>query len=187
MFGKEVRLIKRVKKKIKEIKKNVNIELPGLRNIKTVVSILICIIITHFLTRNPFLSCIAAIVTLQGSVVESVKYGTDRIFATIFGGVIGIIFFSLKNIYQWEYINFILVPFGVFLIIYMCSKIIKRPEFVVVACVCFLGMNIDTSVKNTSQLIFSFFTMFDTLIGVLVAMIVNLYNPNNFKEDEKVI
>lgn len=170
---------------MEELKNKIGESLPGLRNIKTVTVILICLIIYNLLERNPFLACTEAILTLQGTMDESVKVGTDRIFATVFGGVIGIIFISIHNIVGWHYTNFILAPLGIFIIIYMCSKIIKRPEFVVVACVCFLGINIDFApTHQTIDLTSSVLKMGDTLLGVIIAMIINMYNPIFIKKDK---
>jgi uncharacterized membrane protein YgaE (UPF0421/DUF939 family) len=160
------------------------IELPGLRNIKTVLAVLLCLVIYEFLGRDAFLPCITAIITLQGTVHETIKIGTDRIFATIFGGVIGIIFMSIGRIITWQYANFVLIPFGVFLIIYMCSKIIKRPDFITVACVCFLGINVAVGTHTTADLTYAISRISDTLIGVLIGMSINFYNPKE-KENKK--
>ena len=172
---------------MEELKNKIGESLPGLRNIKTVTVILVCLIIYHLIERNPFLACTEAILTLQGTMNESLKVGTDRIFATVFGGVIGIIFVSIHNIIGWYYINYILAPLGIFIIIYMCSKIIKRPEFVVVACVCFLGINIDfLPTHQVIDLSSALLKMGDTLIGVTIAMIINMYNPIIIKKAKKI-
>jgi len=159
---------------------NIKIERPGLRNIKTVVSVLICLIICGMFNRNPLLSAVAAILTIENSMDKTIDTGINRIFATIFGGIIGTIVMCFLYVINNEYSVMIFIPFGIFIIIYICSKIMKRSEFITIACVAFLSVNFENSSENL-DIMYAVTRTCDTLIGVIVGMFVNLYNPKKRK------
>ncbi|MEG0873068.1 MAG: aromatic acid exporter family protein [Clostridia bacterium] len=170
---------------MKKTKTKIPVQLPGLRNIKSVVAVFMCMLIYELWSRNAFLACITAIITLQGTVDKSFKIGSDRILATIFGGVIGVVFMCIEALCVSKYIVFITVPLGVFLIIYICSKVIKRPEFIVIACVCFLGINLGRATHSSADFVYALTRTADTLIGVLVGMFVNMFNVSMFSKNKE--
>lgn len=158
------------------MRKYIKLKKPGLRNIKTVIAVFCCILIGELIGRNPLLSTVAALLTIENNMDKTIQSGTNRIFATIFGGVIGTIIMCFIYVINGKYANLILVPLGIFVIIYICSKIIKRPEFITIACVAFLSVNFVSTTDNLN-LMYAINRTCDTLIGVIVGMIVNLYNP----------
>lgn len=159
------------------MKNNIKIEKPGLRNIKTVISVMLCIIVDILIGRNPLLSTVAAVLTVENSMDKTIKSGTNRIFATIFGGIIGTIVMCFIYAIDNQYANIVMVPLGIFIIIYMCSKIIKRPEFITIACVAFLSVNFVSSSSDDLDIMYAVTRTGDTLVGVIIGMLVNLYNP----------
>ncbi len=157
--------------------KKVNIEVPGLRIIKTVITVLIVMIIGTFSNGilQPYEMAIVAILAIQGDVVKSFKEVKNRISATIVGGIIGTIAMSIDFISNTQITNIILVPLGIFLILYFCSKLINRSEFIAIACYVFLAITLDE--EPESGWFYPIYVMANTIVASIVAMAVNLYTP----------
>lgn len=60
--------------------------LPGMRTLKTALAVLICIGIWRIWNDSmPFFASIAAVITMQNSIENSVKVGIDRVIETTLG------------------------------------------------------------------------------------------------------
>lgn len=89
-----------------------------MRNIKTAISVVICIVISNLLNlNNPIFVIIGAIVSMQGSINESYKSGINRILGTVFGAMVGMLF------YQISPNNTLLIGLGTILIIHINNKL----------------------------------------------------------------
>lgn len=149
------------------------IPLPGLRNIKTALSVLILLVIYQLTGReNEFIAITSAFICLQDSVSKTLQEGRDRVIGTIIGGAYGIafVFFELNK-------NIITKDIGIFLscilIIYICnllaqSDLISNTVFVFILVV---------SVPATEMLpmAYAINRIIDTLVGIIVAVLVNRY------------
>lgn len=98
-------------------------ELPriGLRNIKTAISVTLCMVIFDIINRdNAFFACIAAVFCMKDTVSSSISMGKNRIIGTIIGGLIGIFLIYLSSIFPFLYnISSIMTGIGVSLSIYL--------------------------------------------------------------------
>lgn len=158
------------------MKGNNKIEKPGLRNIKTVVAILFCIVVCNLFGRNPLVSAMAALFTVENNMDQTLHTGMTRLFATIFGGVIGTIFMCIIYAMEGEFATTIMVPLGIFIIIYVCSKVMGRAGgFVSIACMTFLSINFEANENGNIDLMYAVATTCDTLIGVMFGMLVNVF------------
>ena len=64
----------------------------GLRNIKTGLSVFICMILFQIFKRNdPFYACIAAVICMKDTVENSRLIGINRLIGTFLGGLLGIL------------------------------------------------------------------------------------------------
>ena len=68
----------------------------GLRNIKTAISVCICLIL---FSKDPFFAAIASIMCMQDTVEHSLKIATNRVVGTLLGGLLGLIFLYLTRWY----------------------------------------------------------------------------------------
>ena len=89
-----------------------------MRNIKTAISVVICIVISNLLNlNNPIFVIIGAIVSMQGSINESYQSGINRILGTVFGAMVGMLF------YQISPNNTLLIGLGTILKIHINNKL----------------------------------------------------------------
>lgn len=164
---------------MKKVKEKVKLKAPGLRIIKTIVAIFIVMGISKF--SNGLLTSydmvVVAILAMQGDVAESLKEVRNRISSTIIGGIIGTIVMSIMYISGSESIDMILIPLGVFLILYFCSKLIDKTEFIIIACYVFLAITLDEPAEISW--LYPLKIMANTIVASIVAMIINLYVPKD--------
>ncbi|HCW03592.1 MAG TPA: hypothetical protein DGK91_03030 [Clostridium sp.] len=143
---------------------NINI---GMRNIKTGLAVLICVLISRLLKLEyPFYSAIAAVIAMQTSVEASFKAGKNRMLGTFVGAVIGYVF---ALIYPG---NIILITLGVMAIIHICN-LLNWKSAVSIACVVFLSIMLNDSGRD--HLYYSVNRLLDTLVGIIVALIINRF------------
>ena len=156
----------------------------GMRNIKTAISVFICIIILRiFHNTFPFYACIAAVITMQSTVHNSFTTGKNRIIGTIIGAICGLIFalISPNNVF--------LTSLGIVFVIYFLN-LLNRKNSVIIACIVFLA--IMTNLKEGTPLIYSLSRVIETFIGILVSVLINylIYHPKyleNLHEDGKLL
>lgn len=156
----------------------------GMRNIKTAISVFICIIILRiFHNTFPFYACIAAVITMQSTVHNSFTTGKNRIIGTIIGAICGLIFalISPNNVF--------LTSLGIVFVIYFLN-LLNRKNSIIIACVVFLA--IMTNLKEGTPLIYSFSRVIETFIGILVSVLINylIYHPKylkNLHEDGSIL
>ena len=137
----------------------------GLRNIKTAISVFICITIFSLLNRqDPFFACIATVICMKESVYNSYIIGKYRMIGTIFGGVLGFLLISIFSN------NAIVAALGISLIIYLCNSFGKQ-DSIVISCVVFLAVM--TNLKGVESYIYAMDRIIDTFIGIIIAILVN--------------
>lgn len=65
----------------------------GMRNIKTALSVFLCVVIFQiFNMGSPFYAAIAAIISMQSSVIDTFKTGKNRVLGTFLGAFTGLVF-----------------------------------------------------------------------------------------------
>ena len=156
----------------------------GMRNIKTAISVFLCIIILRaFHNTFPFYACIAAVITMQSAVHDSFTTGKNRMIGTIIGAIWGLIFalISPNNIF--------LTSIGIVFVIYFLN-LLNRKNSIIIACVVFLA--IMTNLKEGTPLVYSFSRVIETFIGIFVSVLVNylIFHPkylDNLHKDGKFL
>jgi uncharacterized membrane protein YgaE (UPF0421/DUF939 family) len=137
----------------------------GMRNIKTAISVFLCIIILRaFHNTFPFYACIAAVITMQSTVHDSYTTGKNRMIGTIIGAICGLIFALISPN------NAFLTSIGIVFVIYF-SNLFNRNNSISIACVVFLA--IMTNLTKVTPLVYSFNRVTETFIGILVSVLVN--------------
>lgn len=155
----------------------------GLRSIKTVVAVFLCLITgISFRNHSMFYSSIAAVICMQQTTEESVHVGLHRFVGTIIGGIFGFIVLKLFEMYLIaENVYVIVVPIFLLGLIYFCN-VIEKKEAVSISCIVFLSIvtNLNRGLENTE--VYVFFRVIDTVIGIVWAVFVNKFlDINIFK------
>ena len=150
----------------------------GMRNLKTALAATLCAMVYYPFDRNPTFACIGAIFGMGSNMGNSWLSGGNRLFGTIFGGILGMSFFRLYlDFYpdgKMRPLMFLMVFLGVVLLI-LTSHVFMWPGAVqpggVVLCIILFNTPVDTYVS------YSLNRMLDTGIGVIIALLVNILLP----------
>ena len=151
----------------------------GMRVIKTVVSVVICLIISLFTDdmNSMSMSAITALVTLCATHGETVRSGVLRLLGTIIGGVFGIltVLIGLLLPYYSDGLYVLVIPVMILLNLYSCN-LLNMQDTCQISCVVTIiiaaNVNLDTSIGGA--FIFTLLRLRDTFIGVVVATVMNI-------------
>ena len=151
----------------------------GMRTIKTATAAAICALIYYFLDRSPAFACIGAIFGLGTSMEHSKLNGGNRLFGTAIGGVLGMVLFRIYLFFHPEggrsLLLVALVFIGTILLIVLCQMFWVggvQPGGVVL-CILLFNTPVDTYISYALNRIF------DTGVGVVVALFINKYFPRH--------
>ena len=151
----------------------------GMRTIKTATAAAICALIYYFLDRSPAFACIGAIFGLGTSMEHSKLNGGNRLFGTAIGGVLGMALFRIYLFFHPEggrsLLLVALVFIGTILLIVLCQMFWVggvQPGGVVLFILLF-NTPVDTYISYALNRIF------DTGVGVVVALFINKYFPRH--------
>ena len=148
---------------------------PGMRNIKTGIGVMLCILVGYFnIIDKTFFAAVACIVCMQTTVKSSLIVGLNRLKGTFIGGVVGFLFVLIRPG------NPILACLGIITTIYICN-ILKVNSSITIACVVFCAIMIN--IGSESPLEYSVHRIIDTSIGVIIGVSVNYFicRPNYLK------
>ena len=140
----------------------------GMRIVKTGLSVLLCLLLAHWLNQPPpVFACMAAIVVTRENMELSLSQGVARILSTIVGCLfaIAIMFISAEN----AYLHILLVSLGCALTIYFCV-LIKHPDAAALAGVIFLSLAIS---HPNDKYTFALLRLAETVAGIVIALGVN--------------
>lgn len=138
----------------------------GLRNVKTGIAICICVIVAALLRLEyPFYAAIATIISMENSITNSFMAGKQRMMGTLVGAIVGssVAFIDPGNAY--------LCALGVILVIYICN-LLNWNKSVSIGCIVFLAIMLNLK-DGESPFFYGFNRLTDTLIGIVIAVIVN--------------
>ncbi|WP_373898159.1 aromatic acid exporter family protein [Haloimpatiens sp. FM7315] len=144
----------------------------GMRNLKTALSVFLCIVTLHVMKMPyPFYACIAAVICMQSSVFNSFKVGKNRMIGTSIGALIGLILALLSPE------SSILTGIGIIIVIYLCNLLNKKNS-ITIGCIVFLA--IMTNLKGQDPFKYSTTRLLETFVGIAIAVIVNylVFPPN---------
>jgi len=139
--------------------------LPGMRTLKTALAVLICIVIWRIWNDSmPFFASIAAVITMQNSIENSVKVGIDRFIGTLVGAFVG-------GLLVWTLpINSITLSLGIILVIHV-TTVIKKGGSAAIASIVFLAITINIGDKSINNYILM--RVIETTLGIGIAVLVN--------------
>lgn len=137
----------------------------GMRNIKTAVSVFLCVLISRLLKMEyPFYAAIASVISMSSSVADSYIAGRNRMFGTLVGAMIALLcsIISPGNVF--------LCGIGIVIVIYICNML-NWNKSASIACVVFCV--IMTNLDGRNPFVYSFNRILDTLLGIVIAVVVN--------------
>ncbi|MGI6235606.1 MAG: FUSC family protein [Christensenellales bacterium] len=151
----------------------------GLRTTKSAFAVFFCLLIQFIFSVDPvhiLYAAIAAIVCMRETGEESLNFGIQRFVGTLIGGIMG---FILLNISHWipyyaEGSYLIIVPIFVMACISICV-LLKKKNAVIICCVVFLGIALDTTLLLENTLWYITLRIFYTTIGILITTLLNHY------------
>lgn len=150
----------------------------GMRNVKTAISASLCALIYFLIDRNPTFACIGAIFGMGSDMSNSKLNGGNRLFGTIFGGIIGMLLFRVYIIFYpdggYNYALLLFLFIGVLLLVLM-SLFFHWPGAIqpggVVLCIILFNTPVATYVS------YSLNRIFDTAFGVILSIAINQLFP----------
>ena len=155
----------------------------GMRNIKTAIAATLCALLYLPFDRNPTFACIGAIFGMGSDIENSWKSGGNRFVGTLIGGFIGMGLFALYTLIypdgEMRPLMLLFLFIGVVAVV-LISQIFEWygaiPPGGVLLCIILFNTPPEHYVS------YSLNRMFDTGIGVLIALMVNILMPR-----EKVV
>lgn len=159
----------------------------GLRIWKTVIAVFICYLLG--LIRNgsiPFYSMIAAVRCMDKDVSGTKQQGKDQILATLIGGFWGVIYIFIgqmchlerESILRGLVISLMLAP------LIKTSVLLEKSNTSYVGCVVFLSIAV-IHVFDHNPYLFALNRIMDTLVGVIMAYIINRLLPKPKLDNNK--
>ena len=148
---------------------------PGLRIVKTFIAVSLAMVISSFRPGEglPFYSAIAAIICLKSDVEGSREIGINRVIGTMLGGLCGLLYLLIVPA------NYLPVPVELILISLLASIIIwvmamaGKPKAITIMAIVFLSITINHGNEGNLPFLFAFNRTFDTMVGVISAIVVN--------------
>jgi uncharacterized membrane protein YgaE (UPF0421/DUF939 family) len=162
----------------------------GMRTSKTALVVFLCMIIYHFAEElnyftgfDAFIACTAAIICLQDSMVKTLKVGLYRIFGTIVGAALGMLFLYVDMFIKYDFVYLLLVPVGIVVLITICNWL-KINDSIVIGCVILLVILLQQT--HEAPYLNGLRRLLDTTVGIVIAIAVNQYvfNPDRRKNDD---
>jgi uncharacterized membrane protein YgaE (UPF0421/DUF939 family) len=148
----------------------------GMRNIKTTLSVFLCLLLFDIISReNSIYACVAAVICMQNTIVDSLEKGVSRVLGTIVGGLVGIfvLFVVSKTFIVNEDMMIFIIPMGIILLIEICVMIDQK-QAVVISCVVYLSIMISKN-RDGGYVLYTVNRVLDTSIGIVIALLVNKY------------
>lgn len=151
-----------------------------MRNIKTGLSVFICILISFIFNRDTYVvSSITAVFTLREDMYNTLKFGRHRVVGNVSGALFSVIAIFIFDVFgDGKLVQLISIPILIVTLIWFLSST-KNYEGTVGACATLL--TILFMIPNNQSYSYALARVVDSFIGMFVAFGVNhlLPNPNN--------
>ena len=150
----------------------------GMRNMKTAISATLVAFLYFLIKRNPTFACIGAVFGMGKDMEDSKLNGGNRLFGTIFGGVIGMLLFPVYTLFYPDGGHHMLLLVFIFvgtILLVLTSLFFQWPGAIqpggVVLCIILLNTPVDTYMS------YSLNRILDTAVGVVVSILINYWSP----------
>lgn len=148
---------------------NLKFQKPGMRNIKSGIGVMICILVSYVgIINNTFFASMGCIVAMQTTLKGSLISGLNRVKGTLVGGSVGLLLSLIDRG------NPILACIGIITSIYICN-ILDMNDSIVITCVLFCVLYLDLDTVISDPINYALYRTVDTSMGVFVGVLVNYY------------
>lgn len=152
--------------------------IPGLRIIKTVMSVLLCLILfSIFDYPRPIYALLACVLMMKSTPEDSMAAGKERMLGTLVGGIIAEVFLSIMHYFQLTtqtHWMIILLPFAIFCALMVC-KIFRFPSYAAsMSCVLILIVMMSYTETLSDSLLYVGVRMIETAVGIVISVVVNI-------------
>ena len=150
----------------------------GMRIIKTALAVILTVYLATWLNlASPFFAAMAALITMQGNLVDSFSMARYRILGTVLGALIGV-----ASAYV-AHGNPIVLGLGIALIIFSCNKL-RWNKAIAIATIVFASIML--GYEETTFIYDSLHRVIDTSVGIAVAVTVNFTISRPYSRDRVV-
>ena len=170
-------------------KPHLRFPLPGQRIVRSIVAVWICMVIyvLRGMRGEPFYSIIAALQCIQPYSSNMIKEGKDRIIGTMVGAFWGaaILYLELLPVggdFRTTVVFYILLGLFTGLVIYS-TVLLNIQQYALFAAVVFLGIAV-YHIDDANPYIHVFYRTLETIIGVIVAILINSIHAPRIKDCE---
>ena len=137
----------------------------GLRTIKTGVALALAIFVAQVLEiEYPFFVGMTAIISMDKTMTNSLKMGRNRVVGTFLGACIGVLLSYVDRG------NPLLCGVGIMMLILICNRL-RLQGSITIGGIVMIAIMVHT---DKTPLFYGFHRTFDTLIGALVSLFVNV-------------
>lgn len=166
----------------------------GLRNIKTALAVVLCLLILlPFWDYNSQLSgywsligavnaVVAAILCMQHSIESSWQVGLVRLLGTLIGGVWGCAVITIHHYIPYTWALIAMIGISIVLLIWFCL-LIRQPLACNITCIIFCIVVLMAPQPGAERYLMALFRMGETAVGIFVSVLVNLILPGERKKD----
>jgi len=163
---------------------------PGLRNIKTAIAATFCVVLYGLIGRNGVaLACITVFICMQESVDKAFRVSIDRTLGTLLGGALGIAASMLHVLDRPLPILGLVIFVGIVLYIFACS-LLRLEGAIPIGLATYVIIIMGPQFADVPPIPHALNRTLDTLIGIVVAFLVNLLlfrpRPERFRGHETV-
>lgn len=158
----------------------------GMRTLKSALSVMLCILLFHFLHRgSPMIAALSAVFSLRQDLTSSLSFGKSRVLGNTVGGALAILYVFTKNMFSQEFFaELVLLPLFVIIVIVFSDGI--RNNTGIIAAISTLLM-ISLSMPQGQSVYYALERVIDTFIGTFIAILLNLFfQPKNVEKTHQI-
>lgn len=151
--------------------------LPGLRILKSVISVLICLLLAKFIGyKTPYYACLAAIIVMKKDKQSTKKHGVNRMLGSVFGGVIGALYLVVAHYFNIKidsYLGIIMIALAL-LMDFTLAKIMRFDEYaILMSGILLLSVLLAYNESIEVALIYLMYRILETLVGASISLLVD--------------
>lgn len=153
----------------------------GMRTVKSALSVTIALALSYAIqSPYPAFMAIGALGSMQRSISDSLKSARNLVLGNLFGACLASV---IALLFHYDLLSVSFLPLvtgiGTILMLIFCNRM-NIQSAANLSCVVFVCLMVD--IQNGADLFYGFKRSFDTLIGVMIALIVNIViRPYNHK------
>ena len=147
----------------------------GGRTFKTLVSLTIIALVYAMLGRNACFACIGAVFGMGNTIKGGISSRGNRFIGTLVGGLIALPFYWLYHCTSAGLFSWVYLPFGIFLLIYICQVFNIQGGIQPGSVVFFVTLY---TIPESTYVSYVIARIIDTGVGVAFSLLINCIWPS---------